>query len=236
MGLITTFIAGLSFLVGGIIALFFKRKDNLINFSLSMSFSVLIILVLFEMLPESFELLENYFPILTITIGVITGIVLFMFMDHFIPHHGEDSGKDNLIHIGTVMGISLIIHNIIEGIFLYGYTMVNVRMGFMYAIAAALYHLPLGINLTFLLKDNQKRLWIFLLLLTFTPLFGGIVIHYFDAILNYLFLGIMLSITMGMIIYIIFAELLNNIKKNFNKYTFFGIITGTILILLGMVV
>lgn len=236
MGLVAVLIAGLSFLVGCIIALFIKRKDNIISFSVSMSFAVLVILLIFEMLPESLELLEGSPSIIIIIIGVIVGFSLLKLIDRFIPHHGEQHGDHNLIHIGAVTAIALIIHGIIDGVFIYGYTMLDTRMGFIYAIAAALYHIPLGINLALLLKDNPKKMWICILILTASPLLGGLLVYSFGRELNEVFLGIMLTIAMGMIIYIMVAELWIKIKNNLGKYTLFGIITGSVLVILGMVI
>jgi len=236
IGLLATFIAGLSFLVGCIIAIFIKRKDKIISFSISMSFAALIIIILFEMLPESIEKIENNTLILIIS-GIFIGLAILMLLDSFIPHHGEhENESENLVHIGTVTAISLIIHGLIEGAFIYGYAMVNARMGIIYGLVAALYHIPLGINIALCLKDKPKKMWMYMIFLTIAPLMGGLIIHSFDSLLTDSFLGFMLAITMGMVIYIIFGELLIKMKKNFNKYAIFGIITGIILVLLGKVV
>lgn len=234
LGLLATLIAGLSFFIGGLIALFVKRKDNLIKFSMAVSLGVLVILAGFELLPESIEKLgDNY---LFLVIGIAIGFIIFRLLDHFIPYHEEDGSDANLIHIGIVTAIALIIHNIIEGMLLYAYSIVDLRIAFIYAIAAALYHIPLGVNVTVLLKGNKRKMWLYLLILTITPLLGGLVIHYFTDYINDFFLGLSLAINLGMIIYIIIFELLNKIIKNFGKYTIGGIITGVLLILLGMVI
>ena len=47
-------------------------------------------------------------------------------------------------------------------------------------------------------------------------------------------LGFLLSITIGMILYLIFNELLVELKENFNKYSIYGIIFGVLLMLIGV--
>jgi len=232
--LIVTLISGLSFLIGGLIIIFIKRKDHFINFCISISFGVLIILSLFELIPEAKEKLGDNAAMLLIIFAII-GFILFKFLDYFIPHHDEgNNSSNNLIHIGIITAIALIVHNIIEGMLLYGYAMVNMRVAYIYALAASLYHLPLGANVAFLLKENRKKMWVYLFLLTITPLVGGVLIHYFNEFLTDFYLGLMLAITLGIIIYIILFELLGKIKKDFNKHTICGILLGVLLMIVGL--
>ena len=56
----------------------------------------------------------------------------------------------------------------------------------------------------------------------------------FNDLLTENVLGFLLSITIGMILYLIFNELLVELKENFNKYSIYGIIFGVLLMLIGV--
>ena len=92
--LLITFLAGAFFLVGVLIAFFITNKEKLINFSVGISFSVLILLIILDILPETLELFEEYHFIKIIT-GVILGILLLLIIEKIVPHsHDDDCDGD----------------------------------------------------------------------------------------------------------------------------------------------
>ena len=93
MGLILTLIAGLFFLVGGLISLKVKNKDKLNHFSIALALIIILNLLIMDLIPEIFELLESYelgFKILLIVIFTILGILILKILDFFIPDHHHD--------------------------------------------------------------------------------------------------------------------------------------------------
>ena len=75
-GLILTLIAGLFFLIGGLISLKIKNKEKLHIFSIALAFIIIINLLVMDLIPEILELLESYdlsFKILIIAIFGILG-------------------------------------------------------------------------------------------------------------------------------------------------------------------
>ena len=70
-GIILTFIAGLFFLIGGLISLKVKNKEKLNAFSISLAIVIIINLLIMDLIPEILELLDGYdlsFKILLIII------------------------------------------------------------------------------------------------------------------------------------------------------------------------
>ena len=53
MGLVLTLIVGLFILLGSIIIFVTKNNDNIVNFSISISFSVISFLIILELIPEA---------------------------------------------------------------------------------------------------------------------------------------------------------------------------------------
>ncbi len=237
--LLIPFIVGLFFFGGALISSFIKNKEKLISYSLGMSFVVLILLIILDVLPECLELFTNY-KYLSIGGGALLGIGILMLLEKLIPHHHDHSKHNNqhehLMHLGVMTSIAIIIHNIVEGIGIGAIIETDLKMGIIYAFGVSLHNIPFGIKISAMLINNKKKMWTYISLLTLSTFAGGLIVFCFKGILSDFLLGSLLSITIGMIIYIVFFELLTELKENFNKYTILGILSGIIIMLLGMVI
>lgn len=240
MGLICCLIAGLFFLVGVLIAVFGKSNKNLINFSVGMAFTVLILLLLMDILPDTLEYFTKL-KWLSIFGGVLIGIGILLLLEKAVPHHDHFKEKkhheNHLEHIGIMTSIALIIHNIVEGIGIYGVALSGFKVGLIYAIGVGLHNIPFGIEMMAILDDKEKKKKIlYITLLTLSTFIGGLIIFLFKNLFTSFILGTMLSITMGMILYIAFGELFTELKENFSKYSAYGIITGIIFMVIGALI
>lgn len=237
--LLITFVVGLFFFVGALISLFIKNKKNLISFSLGISFIVMILLVIMDILPECLELFTSY-KFLGIGGGILLGIGVLMLLDKLVPHHHDHSKHEyeheHLTHLGVMTSIAIIIHNIVEGIGIGAIVETSLTTGIIYALGVSLHNIPFGIKITAMLSENKKKMWIYITLLTLSTFVGGLLVFGFKDLLSDFLLGSLLSITIGMIIYIVFFELFTELKESFNKYSVLGILTGIIIMLLGLVI
>lgn len=234
--LLITLLAGLFFLVG-IIASVLKKKNNekLINFSLGMSFSVLILLLVMDIIPETLELFSSN-KVLYLIIGALIGICVLLIIEKFVPHHHHDQddvNKKELIHIGIMTSVALIIHNLVEGMGIYGVASVSIKAGLIYTLAVGLHNIPFGIKIGAILKSDKPTLWLYGTLLTISTFIGGLIIFIFNNIISDFILGSLLSITVGIILYIIFGELIHAFKKKYIKVTIVGGIVGIIIMGIG---
>ena len=59
--LVMTLVTGLFMLIGLIIITFTKNNEKVVNFSISMAFGVMVMLVILELIPESYELVSDSF-------------------------------------------------------------------------------------------------------------------------------------------------------------------------------
>lgn len=235
--LILTLIAGLFFLIGVGINKINKDSKKVICFSIGIAFSSLILLLITDIIPETFELIENKIYILA---GILIGIGTLLLLEKLIPHHDhyEESKKhhheNHLEHIGIMTALALIIHNIIEGIGIYTIANSGVKAGIIYAVAVGMHNIPFGLEITSMLnKSHNKHKNIYVITLTLSSFIGGLLTLLFKEQLTDLCLGILLSTTIGMILYLLFAELITELKENWNKESLFGIITGIIIIIIG---
>lgn len=247
--LILTLLAGLFFAIGYIIAKKVRNKEKLSHFAVSLAFIVMINLIIFDLIPEIIEIFslktlnKNIFIVLGL---VIVGFIFLKVLDLFIPdhHHEHKDDEKNVLehnshvyHIGLVTLISLLLHNIIEGIAIYGLAMNKLESGIFMCIGVALHNIPLGIEIALAINLLENKKWsnkLLLLLLSLSSLIGGLLVITFGGISEFI-LGIVTSITLGMIIYIAFFELLHEIINNHkHKEVYYGIITGVIVIILSL--
>ncbi len=243
-GLILTLIAGLFFLIGGLISLKVKNKDKLNAFSIALALVIIINLLAMDLIPEILELLEDYdfsFKIMIILIFGLLGIFLLKILDFFIPdhhheHHDNEIDKKEHIshikHIGTLTLISLILHNLLEGFAIAGMSLNDYKIGLMVCISVALHNIPLGTTIFSSIDIRKNKLLV--TILTLSSFIGGLIFFIIGDI-STLVLAIISIITLGMLIYISLMELLPELLVNRKKKeTIIGLLTGVIIIVISM--
>ena len=235
--LLLTLTAGLFFLTGVVITKMNKGSKKVICYPIGMAFSSLILLLIIDIIPETCELLDNKIYIIS---GALIGVGILLLLEKLVPHHDhfEESKKhhheNHLEHIGIMTSLALIIHNIVEGIGIYGITTSSVKSGIIYSIAVGMHNIPFGLEIsTMLNKSHNKHKKIYIIILTLSTFIGGLFTMLFKESLTDFVQGILLSVTIGMILYLLLAELLTELKENWHKETIFGIITGILIIIIG---
>lgn len=243
--LLLTLLVGLFFLIGMIIPKFIKRKKELTLFTTGLSFTVMLGMILFDIIPEIGEILITYpnGQKWSIIIGfTLLGALMLKGLDMLIPHHHHDHQEhekdkkehnEHLFHIGIVTAISLMLHNIIEGISIYTTGLTNMKAGFLMALAVALHNIPLGSAVAVGLESsnqNKKMKWISIILLTSSSLIGSLILFFFQINMSLTMEAVLLCITFGMLIYISLFELLKEIWTYIKrKEIYFGIALGVLL-------
>ena len=211
-----------------------KNKQELSIFTISMAFIVMLGLIFMHLVPELIE-----YNNLLLIIPCIVGFIILIVLDKLIPHHhhehtdkhcNKSDHEEHLNHIGTITIIALAIHNIIEGISLYSIALNDIKSGLLMTLSIGLHNIPLGFQIgNSLNKKNNKLLIIFLCLST---VIGALIMILFGGLSENI-ISILLSLTLGMLLYILIFELFNEFRKNINKKeTTYGIIIGFILIVL----
>lgn len=235
MNLLITLIVGLSTLVGSIIVITTNNSKKIVDFSVSLGFGVIIALIILGIFPESLELIQSKCNSITALIIIILltilGIIILKILDKFIPDH-DAHNKKNLIHVGLITSLALFIHNYLEGMAVYTSLNTSFDFGIMLALGVALHNIPLGMSITsFLYNEGTKKALIYSLFVSLATFIGGLTLIIFNnLIINEFIRGLILSITLGMLVYIIIFELLPHILKSKNKLkSISGIIVGIII-------
>lgn len=245
-GLLFTFLVGLFILVGAFIVLVVKSKDKVINFSVGVAFSVMLGLTLFDLIPEQYNIFvgkfKTFYIYMLILCCILIGFGILKILEHFIPdHHEHGESKQehdhHMAHIGTFSTIAILVHNVIEGIALYSSTLLSTKTGLILLIGIGLHNIPMGMIIasSFHGEENSKKKRVISLFLLFISSFiGGVILFLFKNI-SYNFLGILLGITSGMLIYISIMELFPMVRKTKeSKSTVLGICAGVILLLIAI--
>lgn len=249
--LLITLIAGLLFLIGTLIIKKVKNKDIVFKFSSALAFSVIFCLIILDIIPEITESFKSFGfnkQIIYFLSFTLIGIIILKILDNLVPvhsHHHEVNEKNNIehnnhiYHIGLVTSIALMLHNIIEGMAIFTISLSNIKLGLMMCIGVGLHNIPLGMEISSSLDYSNKKLLnkvIIYILLSLSTVLGGFIIILFNNINNIL-LGILLSITCGMLIYILCFELLNEVKANIkSKSTILGLIVGILMMLITILI
>ncbi|MCI9280424.1 MAG: ZIP family metal transporter [Bacilli bacterium] len=239
--LFLTIIVSIFFLIGIFIPIIFKNKKKLILMTTGLTFIIMLYLALFDLFPEIIEHIENRNNLFICFFMILVGCLSLKFLDIFIPehHHEHHEKEDNqeehnnhLFHIGLITSISLIIHNVLEGISIYITGLSDFKLGLIMALTVSLHNLPLGIEISASLatKKNQFAKFFILFLLAFSSFFGAFFLFLFNKELNETIECILLALTLGMIIYIAIFELFSEVKQNIKqKEIKIGLILGVLL-------
>ncbi len=196
-------------------------------------------LIIFDLIPEAYETFQAK-NIGYIALFSLVGLLVLKFLDHFIPdheeeHHTKEEKEENLQHIGVMSCIALVVHNFIEGMAVYSTCLSSATSGLLVSLGVGLHNIPLGMVIASTLANHSKKKGKkvgFLLLLSLSTCFGGAVLYFLPSfVVNDFILGALLSITVGMLFYISFLELLPRIRKGGNpKEKWFGILLGIVLL------
>lgn len=233
---LVTSIAGLSTLLGMIpIFLKIKNKDTIINASLSFASGVMLSVSLFSLLPESMDLLQEKYNDKGIIILVLLFSIIGIFLASFIDKIFKNI-DNKLYKLGIINSLALMIHNIPEGILTFSTTTVNVSLGIALALSILFHNIPEGISISvpiYYSTNSKFKAFIYTFISGFSEIIGAIITYIFlYKYINNSFIGVILSLTVGIMSYISLSELLPTaIKYNKKKTTIIFFIIGFIFML-----
>lgn len=239
MGLLITFILGLFIFIGILLAKIPKNTKFIEQLSISVALGTMLSLIIFDLIPEIKEMFSS--KIYLIFIFVIFGILILKLLDIFIPEHDHEHGlshectDENLLHIGIVSTVAIVLHNIIEGMAVYNITTESLKLGILVALGVGLHNIPMGMIIYSTLKnEGKKKKTILILLSSVSTFIGGVLMVSISALISEFILGILLCLTLGMLLYIVFFELLPHVLHSKNKIlSIIGIIIGILIILIS---
>ena len=200
--LLLMFIISLSMFIGMFIVFFIdNKKEKILGHLLGFSCGIIIALLVFDIFSEVIIELNIFWLIGLATLGYL----LSKNLDKLVPHHHEHNKtktekKKTLFHVGVITFVGIMLHNIPLGI----------------ALSSPIYYST----------NNKKKTFIYTGVAVLSTLIGGLIGLLFSNLFVKFNLPIyILSITSGMLSYVVVDELLPTAKK-YNKKFIYSVILG----------
>lgn len=237
--ILLSIIAGLSTLLGCIpIFIKIKRVEDFITISLSFSMTIMILVSIFDLIPESLNyLLENYNLIFGLIISILVFILGYLSIDLI---NNKIKKNNTLYKIGFISLISLMFHNVLEGIIVYMTTLSNIRLGIKICIAIILHNIPEGLSISIPLyysgKSRGRVLFLTIIAALSEPLGALLSYIFLNHIINKLLISYMLLFVSGIMISLCINDIYIEIKNNNHKKILIGIILAIIMFSLSILI
>ncbi len=244
--------AGLSTVLGSIIALFAKKTNTkLLAVSLGFSAGVMIYVSMVELYAKAIEYLcQSYGAMQGNSIAAASffaGIIMIGFIDYVIPTAEGDIGNikneeksNKLKKMGIIAALAIAIHNFPEGMVTFTASFKDARMGLLIAVAIAIHNIPEGITASlpiFFATGNRKKAFLL-------SLFSGLT-EPLGAIMGYLILrpfltdsvmGILFGIVAGIMMFISIEELLPMAREYENgSATMLSVVLGMLVMAVSLI-
>lgn len=238
MAFLLTSLAGLSTMLG-IIPIFIKikNKDKIIASSLAFASGVMFCVSVTDLIPESINMLRNYFngiEVISLSfLFIVIGIITSSLIDKYLP----STNYESLYKVGIISMLAIILHNIPEGIATFISTTKDTSLGISLATSIALHNIPEGISISVPIYYSTKSKF-----KTFIYTFISATSEPLGAVITYLFLlpfitdtllGLLFSFIAGIMLQISLTELLpESLNYDYQKTTKIFFLIGIIFMLL----
>lgn len=206
MPFIITLLSGLSTLLGFITVYLKVGEDKIISYSLFFSSIVMIVISVFNLIPESMQFTNNK---LLVSIFIFLGLMMGNIFDKLL------NIDNKLKKVGLISLFALILHNIPEGIITFATSSLNIKLGIGLGFAIALHNIPEGICISipiYYSTKSYKKSFIYTLIASLSEPLGALIGLLFINYINYNSIGLMYAFIAGLMIYISVFELIPQIK------------------------
>lgn len=243
--LILSTLAGLSTLIGAI-PIFFKIKEKnlskFISFCLSFSIAIMISISILDLIPTSFFEIVNFYGIgKTLIILLIAFIISYIIITYLSSLVEKESKGIDLYKLGILNMIVLILHNLPEGIATFLSSYHSIDLGLRLSIAIMLHNIPEGISIAvpiYYATGSRKKAIKSTLISGLSEPLGAILAYVFlKRFVSELMISIVLIVVAGLMITLSIQEMLPKaLKYKENKWIYLGLIIGTILVIVNVMI
>lgn len=255
--LLLTLGAGMATPLGGALALIGRRgshEDRLLALGMGLAGGVLLYLALQGLLPEAYEELVSLYGerghLLALG-GFAGGMAVMALLDRLLPgsthyaHHDDglrlkDTEENrSLLISGLAAAVAISIHNIPEGMMLYLTAMEAPMEGIPVMLAVGMHNIPIGLSIAipiYYAGYGRMRALLVCLLSGVMELIGAVLGALLAAPMESpLFLGLMLTLIAGIMVYVSFDELIPAAYSYGRRHaSLYGILLGLLFMGLTM--
>ena len=193
---IMSFLAGLATNIGAIF-IFKKKENNILYKSFSFTIGVMLFVSIVDLIPSSIKLIINRgltnINITKLFIYIFIIIIIISLINLFKTH----SNKNKLYKIGIINMLSIILHNIPEGIATFITSITNIKLGFNIFLSIMLHNIPEGISIAlpiYYSTNNKKKAFTYTLISGLSEFIGSLLAYLFllpiinDSIMAFLYI------------------------------------------------
>ena len=252
LAFLITLMSGLATGIGALIA-FWGKKENTLFLSVSLGFSagIMIYLSFMEILPVSIEMSSKKLTCLGFFIGAfVIGMIDKMIPNNENPHefyHRQSDLKQlrtpyihrHLLKTAIFTACAIAIHNFPEGFATFVSLLEQPQIGIGIAIAIAFHNIPEGIAVSvpiFYATSSRKKAFCYSFLSGLSEPLGALIGYLIlRPFLSTAVMGITLSATAGIMIYIALDELLPTARRySQNHFVIFSVFFGMVVAAVGL--
>ncbi len=233
--ILITSIAGFATILGNILLFVnLKHKDKLISISLGLSFIIMFMISVIELIPEGIKLVGddfNVFNIFVISLSLLfIGYLIVLFIDRNIDN------EDSLYKVGILSMISLLIHNIPEGMICAITSSANVELGLKMSFIILIHNIPEGICISlpiYYTTGSRIKAFLYTLISGMGEVVGAVITMFIlKRYINEFLLFVILIITAGIMITLSVKKIF---KEGLKLKRYFWFISGVVIGLIVLI-
>lgn len=239
MGLIITFVLGIFVLAGACVAGFAKDEQRICDLSVAVALGAIVVLLVCDLAPEALEGTEVIGWPVTLLAAAI-GFAVLVALDRFLPEspsaHHDSHANSTALHISIATTIALSVHNIIEGMSVYGVASQSVATALMLAFGIGIHNIPMGMIVYSGVRRQPvfKRILV-LGLAALSTFLGGLIMFAAGPSITENVVAFMVAVTIGLLLYIVICELLPHvIRANSRPLAVAGVLAGAAIVFIGI--
>ncbi len=244
--LLISTIAGLSTVVGGLIVyLKIKNKEEFITTCLSFSLSVMIMISIIELIPESsYSIVRRFgyfYGFIILIIVFLLGMISVNYINNKINKTTEnccENSDKNLFRVGVLSMIALMLHNFPEGIATFMSAYKDLNLGISLGLAIMMHNIPEGISIAvpiYYSTHSKRKGVVYSLISGLAEPIGAIMTYLiFKKYITNISLSIVLILVAGIMITLSINKLFPEVLKyNKKKNMIIGMSLGVVVVLIN---
>ena len=205
--------------MGGIISVLFKKNVNrYLDFFMGLSGGIMLAVVVFDLMKEAMNEMGVFY-----TVGfVFLGVILTMYIKNMLDV------SENL-KSGYLIFISIMLHNLPEGLAIGSSFMSTEALGITLAIVIGIHNIPEGLAMGLSLVGSKLKISKVILFTIIAGLpmgLGGFLGAYFGGLFHSL-IGVFLALAAGTMLYVVLEEIF---PKSRSIFCIIGFLVGTIIV------
>lgn len=204
---------------GGIISAIFKKNvDKYLDFFMGLSGGIMLAVVTFDLMSESMDQMGVFYTVIFTFIGVL----LTMYIKDRL-----DVSKD--MKSGYLIFISILLHNLPEGLAIGSSFMSAESLGMTLAIVIGIHNIPEGLAMALGLVGSKMKISKIILFTVIAGIpmgIGSFLGAYFGGVFSSL-IGVFLAIAAGTMMYVVLEEIF---PKSRSLYCIIGFLVGTVIV------